>query len=79
MTLYEFNILEQHEQHEIVLNGLGIYLDNFISGIKRYNLYAVDKFFVEIEYDSTKNKIVGLSSFKTGELLDKYSNLNGLL
>lgn len=79
MTLYEFNILEQQEQYETVLNGLGVYLDNFISGVKRYNLYAIDKFFVEVEYNTTKNKIVGLTAFKTGNKLDRYSNIKGII
>jgi hypothetical protein len=78
MTLYEFNRLEQPQQYETVLNGLGVYLDNYINGKQRYNLYAIDKFFVEVEYDAEKNEIKGLRAFKAGELLDKYSNLENL-
>jgi hypothetical protein len=78
MTLYDFNKLELNDRMEVV-NQKGVFLDNFISEIERFNLYAIDKFFVEIEYNNTENKIVGLISFKTGDLLDKYSNLNGLL
>ena len=78
MTLYEFNALDQQSKYDVVLNISGVYLDNFIKGNQRFNLYAIDKFFVEIEYNNTENKIVGLRAFKTGDLLDKYSNLNGL-
>jgi hypothetical protein len=39
----------------------------------------MDKFFVKVEYNNTENKIVGLRPFKTGSILDKYSNLNGIL
>lgn len=42
---------------------------------KRFALYAIDMFFVEIEYDRINNKIIGLRSFKTDEILDKYSDL----
>jgi hypothetical protein len=79
MTLYEFNVLTEQQQYDEILNISGIYLDNHINGSQRFNLYAIDRFFVEIEYNNTENKIVGLRSFKTGSLLDKYSNLKGIL
>jgi len=79
MTLYEFNLLKEPQQYYQVLNKSGIYLDNHINGSKRFNLYAIDRFFVEVEYNNTENKIVGLRSFKTGSLLDKYSNFKGIL
>jgi hypothetical protein len=75
MTLYEFLLLAEPQQYDEVLNKSGIYLDNHINGNHRYNLYAIDKFFVEVEYNNTENKIVGLRSFKTGSILDWYSNL----
>jgi hypothetical protein len=79
MTLYEFNLLKEPQQYYQVLNKSGIYLDNHINGSQRFNLYAIDRFFVEVEYNNTENKIVGLRSFKTGSLLDKYSNFKGIL
>jgi hypothetical protein len=75
MTLYQFNSLPKDNQYDEVLNGSGVYLDNHIQGNQRFNLYAIDRFFVQIQYDSQKNEIVGLRSFKTGKLLDRYSNL----
>ena len=42
---------------------------------EKCNLYAIDMFFVEVVYNPVKNKIVEFRSFKTGHLLDKYSNL----
>ncbi|ALM21009.1 hypothetical protein AAT17_07120 [Nonlabens sp. MIC269] len=78
MTLYEFNQLNQQKQYDEVLNKSGIYLDNYINGIHRFNLYAIDRFFVELEYNSKENKIVNLIAFKQGKTLDKYSNLNGI-
>jgi nitrate reductase NapAB chaperone NapD len=79
MTLYEFNALEQQSKYDEVLNISVVYLDNHINGNQRFNLYAIDKFFVEIEYNITENKIVIFRAFKTGDLLDKYSSLNGIL
>ncbi len=78
MTLYEFKLLNDEQQYKTVLNDIGVYLDNYINSNQRFNLYAIDKFFVEVEYNNTENKIVGLRSFKTGSILDKYSNINGI-
>jgi len=75
MTLYQFNSLELDEQLKIVWNE-GEFIDNHFSIIERCNLYAIDKFFVEVVYDAEHNTITELKSFKTGHLLDKYSNLN---
>jgi hypothetical protein len=72
-------MLDDQQQYDEVLNISGIYLDNLLSGSQRFNLYAMDLFFVEIEYSTTENKIVGLKAFKTGHLLDRYSNLKGML
>jgi len=72
-------MLNDQQQYDEVLNKSGVYLDNHLSGSKRFNLYAIDRFFVEIEYNTIENKIVGLRTFKTGNLLDRYSNLKGIL
>lgn len=74
MTLYEFNVLDLNNRMEAV-NQYGKYLDNHISQTERCNLYSIDKFFVEVVYDSKSNSIVKINSFITGYLLDKYSNL----
>lgn len=76
MTLYDFKLLDKQQQYDEVLNKSGVYLDNHFNGSQRFNLYAIDRFFIEIEYDSTENKIVDLRTFKTGELLDRYSNID---
>ncbi len=75
MTLYKFNLLNEAEQYDTVFTK-GTFLDSKNYGAKRFALYAIDRFFVEVEYDAPNNKIVGLKSFKTGALLDKYSNIN---
>jgi hypothetical protein len=77
MTLYEFNGLDINNQMETV-NQQGIYLDNHITKNERFNLYAINMFFVEVCYNSLENKISGIKSFKSGHLLDRYSNIDGL-
>jgi len=75
MTLYEFNLLELNERMEAV-NQHGTFIDNHVTEAERCNLYAIDMFFVEVVYDAGQNTITELKSFKSGHLLDKYSNLN---
>ena len=72
MTLYEFNVLELNERMEVV-NQKGQFIDNHITSSEKCNLYAIDRFFVEVVYDAEHNTITELRSFKYGHLLDKYS------
>jgi len=74
MTLYEFNVLDLNNKMDSV-NQLGVYLDNHITKTEKFNLYAIDMFFVEVCYNSIENKITEIKSFKSGHLLDKYSNI----
>ena len=78
MTLYEFNLLDINNQMETV-NQQGVYLDNHITKDKKFNLYAINMFFVEVCYNSIENKISGIKSFKSGHLLDRYSNIEKLI
>lgn len=75
MTLYEFNLLERDDKLSAVWNQ-GVFLDNYVTTKERCNLYAINKFFVEIEMHPVTNKILKINSFKTGYLLDKYSSLD---
>ena len=75
MTLYEINVLDLNNKMESV-NQLGVYLDNHITKTEKYNLYAIDMFFVEVCYNSMENSIVEIKGFKSGHLLDRYSNIN---
>jgi hypothetical protein len=77
MKLYEFNLLDINNQMETV-NQQGVYLDNYITKSKKFNLYAINMFFVEVCYNSLENKISVIKSFKSGLLLDKYSNIDSL-
>ena len=58
MTLYEFKLKPEHEQYDIVFNQ-GDFIDYHVEESKRFALYAVSRFFVEIEYDLWNNKVVG--------------------
>jgi hypothetical protein len=75
MTLYEFNLLDINNQMETV-NKQGVYLDNHITKNEKFNLYAINMFFVEVCYNSLENKISGIKSFKSGHLLNRYSNID---
>jgi hypothetical protein len=74
MELYDFNILTLNKQMEVV-NQLGAFIDNRIEIKEHCNLYAIGMFYVEVVYNPSINKITKTRSFKTGYLLDKYSNL----
>lgn len=73
MTLYEFNLLDSLNDKMNAVNELGTFIDNHITKLERCNLYAIDKFFVEVVYSSEFNSITEIRSFKTGKTLDKYS------
>ncbi|MFT4801774.1 MAG: hypothetical protein ACI9D4_002514 [Polaribacter sp.] len=75
MTLYEFNLLDINNQLETV-NQQGVYLDNHITKDEKFNLYAINIFFIEVCYNSIENSILEIKSFKSGYLLDRYSNID---
>ena len=56
MTLYEFNALELNERMEAV-NQYGTFLDNYITKDIGINCYAIDKFFVEVVYNTEHNTL----------------------
>ena len=56
MTLYEFNVLDLNNKMESI-NQLGVYLDNHTTKDEKFNLYAIDMFFVEVCYNSIENSI----------------------
>jgi hypothetical protein len=41
--------------------------------------YAINMFFVEVCYNSIENSIAEIKSFKSGKLLDRYSNIEKLI
>ena len=71
ITLYEFNLLPPQEQHEIV-HSKATFLEVLDWGSKKYVLYGLEQFYIELEYDVPSNKIISLRTFKRGKLLDKF-------
>ncbi|MCK0179117.1 hypothetical protein MWU50_07435 [Flavobacteriaceae bacterium S0862] len=72
MKLEIFNKLSYDEKLFRVVDK-GAFLDNYVTENIRMNLFAVDKFYVELVYDSAENKISEIRSFKSGIHLDKYT------
>ena len=68
MTLYEFNSLTLEEKQAIVWEN-GVFLDNYITQEIKINCYAIDKFFVEVVYDSEHNTITEVRSFRKPDKL----------
>jgi len=62
MTIQEFEILTESEQYAITFNK-GVFVDYWVNETQRFALYSVEKFFVEVEYDPERNKIIKLVSF----------------
>ncbi len=75
MTLYEFKCLAEDAQYTVTFTE-GVFIEYHIEDPIRYALYAVDRFFVEVAYDSTTNSIIHLTSFIEGDKLDRYSFIN---
>ncbi len=74
MTLCEYKMLSDDDQYDTVL-AKGKFLDIVIEGNSKFVLYAIDKFFVEVIWDTEKDEIIGKGQFKEGDNLDKYSNV----
>lgn len=72
MTLYEFKLLPKEKQYAITFNE-GTFIDYHLETKRRFALYEVDRFFVEVEYDNVNNKIINLISFIEGEKLNRYT------
>ncbi len=74
MTLYEYKTLSEDDQWDTVFSK-GKFLDIVIEGNSKYVLYAIDKFFVEVEWNDETDEIVGKGEFKCGTTLNRYSNV----
>ena len=71
MGLYEFLMLSNEEQWDVLWDK-GVYLTSFKSIDCSYQLYAIDKFYVEVEMCITQDAILGMGVFAEGKKLDKY-------
>lgn len=74
LTLYQYKLLSDQDQYDLLFTQ-GDFLDMIIAGNSRFAVYALFNFFVEVEYNNRENKIIGLKSFVTGEIIDKYCKL----
>ncbi len=72
-----FKKLTQHEQYDLVFTR-GNFVDYYLKGETRFALYSIFKFFVEVEYNVPKNKIINLITFEDGKLLERYWILTDL-
>lgn len=71
MTLYDFLSLPEQEQYQTVWNK-GVHTHTVVHDGLICQLYTIDAFYVEIRYSQENNKIMGMTPFKEGELLEKY-------
>ena len=73
MTIIEYQSLPlQGQAMEIFRKG--ILLAERITGIKKYILFKLDSFYVEIEYSNLQHKIVNLFSFSSNDHLEPYND-----
>ncbi|WBL26768.1 hypothetical protein [Zunongwangia sp. HGR-M22] len=54
LTLYQYKLLSDHEQYELLFTQ-GDFLDMVIEGNSRFAVYALFRFFVEVEYNNKEN------------------------
>lgn len=74
MILYEYKTLSEDDQWDNVFSK-GKFLDIDLEGNSKYVLYALDKFFIEVEWNDETDEIVGKEEFAYCDNLDKYSNI----
>ena len=74
MTLYQYKMLSEDDQWDTVFSK-GRYLDIVIEDNSKFVLYAIDKFFVEVEWNIETDQTVDKGVFKYGNTLDRYSNV----
>ena len=74
MGLYEYTILSEEKQWKILYEK-GEFITNLKMIDASFSLYAIDKFFVEVEWNDETDEIVGKGEFKCGDNLDRYSNV----
>ncbi|MBO0331125.1 hypothetical protein [[Muricauda] lutisoli] len=71
MGIYEFLMLSNEEQWDTLWDK-GVYLTSFKSIDCSFRLYAIDKFYVEVEMCITKDSPIGMGVFAEGKKLEKY-------
>ncbi len=69
--IYEFNMIPLDLRMETLLSW-GRFLTNHFDGNVRCNLYQVNNFYLELEYNNSANEITEVNTFNNGERLTKY-------
>ena len=71
MTLYQYNDLDEMEQHEAIWEH-GVHIGERIEGEYKIILYQIFSFYVELFYHMEFNVLRRLRSFSNTECLDAY-------
>ncbi|MFD2101312.1 hypothetical protein [Flagellimonas iocasae] len=71
MELYDYLALDNDEQWDVLWDE-GVYLTSYKSIDCSYRLYAINKFYVEVEMCVTRDIILGMGVFVEGKKLEKY-------
>lgn len=74
MTLYEFNALSDQQQQAAVWEQSNFVI-SWRDGRDYLNLYAIDRFFVEIRYNPSWNEITHCRGFCSMDALEPYLHL----
>lgn len=74
MKMNDFDILTEDRQFDLV-RRYGTLLHRIkYPGVKT-SLYDLERFFVEISYETETNRVIGIESFVDGLLLSRYSRM----
>jgi hypothetical protein len=71
MTIYQYKVLQEKEQAE-VLWEMGVHLGERFDGEHKILLYQIEGFYVEVFYHQEQNKLVRLRSFRNVDQLRPY-------
>lgn len=71
ISIISFNNLTPNEQYDLVFTK-GDFLNYYLKGENRYAIYSLFRFFVEVEFNTVRNKIMNLVAFEDGRLLERY-------
>ena len=77
MTLYEYNQLDEAEQHEALWEH-SVMVGDRVEGEHKIILYQIFSFYVELYYLVETNALRRLRSFSSTEQLDAYISLFNL-
>lgn len=75
LTLREFLHLPETQQYNVLFD-LGVVLERRYEIDKEFVLYAVNRFYVELEYEEEQNLIIGKHAFMGGAYLDSYISMD---